>query len=70
MSKGQYKLHSLGCAHCGARLIAAIQALKMRPREERAERMRAALSDWMAHGHDEKLLRKNLKDGELFAPIG
>lgn len=69
VSQGCYKLHSLGCAHCGARLIAAIQALRARPREERAERMRAALADWMEHGHDEGTLRKMLKDGEFFAPI-
>ncbi len=48
--------YSPSCKYCGARLIKAIGKFK-RPREEIADRRRAVLADWIAHGHNEDELR-------------
>lgn len=44
------------CLHCGARLIQSILKLQ-RPQDERKQRARAVLDDWMKHGHSEAELR-------------
>lgn len=48
------------CVNCGARMIRAIQALRIPP-ENKAARCRAVLKDWMAFGHDEAELRRLAK---------
>lgn len=58
------------CLWCGARLIQQIQRLQ-RPREERASRCRAVLTDWMSYGHTERELRELAASGSMpLAPHG
>lgn len=48
--------YSPACVNCGARMIRAIQALRIPP-EEKSARCRRVLEDWVAHGHNEQQLR-------------
>ena len=58
------------CLWCGARLIQQIQKLQ-RPREERANRCRTVLADWMSYGHAERELRELAASGSMpLAPPG
>lgn len=52
-----HKHYSVGCAHCGARLIQYIQTQLSLPASQKAERCRAALSRWMSYGHGEQEIR-------------
>lgn len=49
------------CLWCGARLIQRIQALVHRPAQERTQRCKAVLTDWVAMGHAEHALRSLAK---------
>lgn len=51
-----FPMHCPTCVWCGARLIQRLRGLP-RPRQEIAARQRRVLSDWVAHGHAEELLR-------------
>lgn len=51
-----YAQHSLGCVHCGARLIQAIGRLSI-PADEVVKRRRAVLTDWVQWGHSEAQIR-------------
>lgn len=53
----KYAQASLTCIYCGARCIQRIQRKFRLPADEKRIRCRAALSDWMQHGHDEQQLR-------------
>lgn len=53
-------MYTPACLYCGARLIQSLGRHR-RPREEIADRRRAVLSDWMAHGHSEIELRRLAK---------
>ena len=52
-----YRMHCLTCIQCGARLIQKLQRLYQLTTEQRRDRCRAALADWMAQGHSEQELR-------------
>ena len=52
-----YRMHCQGCLHCGARLIQKFQRLYQLTQEQRREKCRQALADWLAMGHDEQQLR-------------
>ena len=52
-----YRMHCPTCIHCGARLIQKLQRLYQLTTEQRRDRCRQALADWMAQGHDEQQLR-------------
>lgn len=52
-----YALFSLGCTTCGARALWFIRArLRITP-QQKAERMKANLQDWVNWGHSEQQLR-------------
>ena len=55
------------CLHCGARLIQYLGTLPIAP-AECAQRRRAVLADWMAHGHAESDLRSLAKGPLAIAP--
>jgi hypothetical protein len=48
------------CLTCGGRYLRDIQKLRIR-QEDKRERLRKALADWMAHGHPEARLRELAK---------
>ena len=52
-----YRQHCPTCLACGARLIQKLQRLYQLTTEQRRDRCRQALADWMAQGHDEGELR-------------
>ena len=52
-----YRMHCPTCIQCGARLIQKLQRLYQLTQEQRRDRCRQALADWMAQGHSEKELR-------------
>ena len=52
-----YRMHDEGCVHCGARLIQKMQRLYQLTAQQRSDRCRQVLSDWVAVGHDEQQLR-------------
>ena len=52
-----YRQHCLTCIHCGARLIQKFQRLYQLTTEQRRDRCRQALADWMTQGHSEQQLR-------------
>ena len=52
-----YRMHCPTCIHCGARLIQKFQRLYQLTVEQRRDRCRQALADWMAQGHGEQELR-------------
>ena len=52
-----YRMHCQGCLHCGARLIQKMQRLGQLTAEQRREKCRQALADWLAQGHSEMELR-------------
>lgn len=52
-----HRQHCLKCVFCGARLIQRLQRVFALAPPVRRERSRAALADWMAHGHSEAQLR-------------
>ena len=55
-TRGHWHQYSPACLHCGARLIQSILKLQS-PQDERKQRARAVLNDWMKHGHNELQLR-------------
>ena len=66
-ANSSYLLHSAKCAHCGARLIVHILHCKANA-EERAERARAVIADWVKFGNDEKRIRELVRKREIYAP--
>ena len=52
-----YRMHCPTCIHCGARLIQKLQRLYQLTTEQRRDRCRQALADWVAQGHGEQELR-------------
>jgi hypothetical protein len=52
-----WNLFCPSCLFCGARLIRWIGRLTHVPPEQRRQRQRRVLSDWMAYGHQEQELR-------------
>lgn len=48
------------CLDCGCRYLWVIQRLNL-AKEAKRERLRKTLSDWIAHGHSERLLRDGAK---------
>ena len=52
-----YRMHCPTCLACGARLIQKLQRLYQLTTEQRRDRCRQALADWVARGHSEKELR-------------
>ena len=52
-----HRMHCPTCIHCGARLIQKFQRLYQLTAEQRRDRCRQALADWMAQGHSEQQLR-------------
>ena len=52
-----YRQHCPTCIQCGARLIQKLQRLYQLTAEQRRDRCRQALADWVAQGHSEKELR-------------
>ena len=52
-----YRMHCPTCIHCGARFIQKLQRLYQLTTEQRQERCRAALADWLRYrrAHDPKL---------------
>ena len=52
-----YRMHCPACIQCGARLIQKLQRLYQLTTEQRRDRCREALADWMAQGHSEPELR-------------
>ena len=65
-----YRMHCLGCVHCGARLIQKMQRLFALAPDVRRARSRQALDDWMAHGHSEQQLRALAKGAWAVAGVG
>ena len=55
-----YATHDPACIFCGARLIWKIQR-KPIPRDQKIERCRKVLQDWLHYGHSEAELRKLAK---------
>lgn len=51
------RMHCPTCLACGARLIQKFQRLYQLTVEQRRDRCRQALADWMAQGHSEQELR-------------
>lgn len=49
------------CIHCAVRGIKAIQALVTRSREERSERCKALLADYVKYGADDAQIRRLVK---------
>jgi hypothetical protein len=64
-----YPQHSLGCVHCGARLIQAIARYPI-PAEQVVQRRRAVLADWVAWGHSEAQIRALAKGNTAIADPG
>lgn len=56
------------CLWCGARLIQAIQRLRI-PAPERSQRCRAALDVWVEWGHDEATIRELVNGGPACEPV-
>ena len=52
-----YRQHCPTCIHCGARFIQKFQRLYQLTTEQRRDRCRQALADWVAQGHSEPELR-------------
>ncbi len=52
-----HRMHCPTCIQCGARLIQKLQRLYQLTTEQRRDRCRQALADWMAQGHSEPELR-------------
>lgn len=57
----QHRMHCPTCIHCGARLIQKLQRLYLLTAEQRRERCRQVLAQWLATGHDESTLRAMAK---------
>jgi len=57
----QHRQHCPTCLHCGARLIQKMQRLYQLTAEQRRDRCRQTLAQWLAQGHDEQQLRKLAK---------
>lgn len=55
-----YRLFNPTCLWCGARLIQRIQGMPITPSSKSA-RCKQVLTDWMAYGHSEQLLRQLAK---------
>lgn len=55
-----FRQGSPSCIYCGARLIWLVQRLR-RGKTETADRCRAILADWVAHGHSEAEIRRLAK---------
>ena len=55
-----YATHDPACIFCGARLIWKIQR-KPIPRDQKIERCRKVLQDWLKYGHDEQEIRRLAK---------
>lgn len=58
-----YRMHSRACLHCGARLIQKMQRLYQLTAQQRSDRCRQVLADWLRQGHDEHQLRALAKGG-------
>lgn len=59
-----HRFYSLGCLHCGARLIQTHQRRYGVTRDEKVAACRKALSMWMQYGHSEAELRRLAKSGD------
>jgi hypothetical protein len=55
-----YSFYTPACAFCGARLIKRIQALA-KPTDEKSERCKKVLLDWVSYGHSELQIRAMVK---------
>lgn len=55
-----YATHDPTCIFFGARLIWRIQRFQI-PREQKQERCRKVLADWMEYGHSEAEIRRMAK---------
>ena len=53
-----HTMHCLSCAFCGARLIQKHQRRLANTPQQKRDRSRQALVEWMALGHSEAALRK------------
>lgn len=53
--------HCPTCIHCGARLIQKLQRLYQLTAEQRRDRCRQVLAQWLEMGHSETELRKLAK---------
>lgn len=62
-----YALHCPTCVYCGARAIQRIQALPI-PADDKRDRCRKVLADWLAHGHSESELRALAKGPTAVQP--
>ena len=62
-----YALHCPTCVYCGARAIQRIQKLQITPDEKR-DRCRKVLADWLDHGHSETQLRALAKGPTAVQP--
>lgn len=51
---------SPACLDCGARYLWCIQRLQL-GQEDKRERLKKVLTDWMAYGHAERALRDGAK---------
>lgn len=65
-----YRMHSRACLHCGARLIQKMQRLYQLTAEQRRDRCREVLADWLRQGHDEQQLRALAKGAWAVATKG
>lgn len=63
-----YRTHNTACLHCGARMIQKFQRLFQLTAEQRRDRCRQTLADWIAQGHDEQRLRDMAKGSWAVAP--
>jgi hypothetical protein len=52
-----YNRFNPACLTCGGRCLWFLQRLRI-PAEQKVERLRKALADWMAYGHSEQQLRE------------
>jgi hypothetical protein len=55
-------LYNPACLQCGPRLIRAIQAMRIPPQEKR-DRCRKVLQNWMKYGHSEADIRRLASEG-------
>lgn len=63
-----YRQHCPTCIQCGARLIQKLQRLYPLTAEQRRDRCREALAQWVAQGHSEQQMRALAKGAWAVAP--
>jgi len=52
-----YNLFNPACLECGARVLWFLQRMRI-PQQQKVERLRKSLADWVAFGHPEPQLRQ------------